>query len=608
MFPGWRGFVLSGLFVGKLSGFVATPPLPCRLRSRVIRGRSIMTKMDTMAAASEGDPPPPIVWTIAGSDSGGGAGIQADLHAMHSLGAHGCSVITAMTAQNSHAVTHVEYASVEMIRATIDALESDLPPAAVKLGMMGTGAVVSVVGDFLDRYEGKVVCDPVMISTSGSRLMPEGAEALMVERVFPRAAMITPNLVEAEALLGRRLRTPADVEAGAASLLASSGAGGVLIKGGHSPQPDEEESAGGTVSNDAGESKGEGEDRRRYSQDYWTDGSPEGSFWLTAPRVDSDNTHGTGCTLSSAAAACLASGLDPADSVVIAKAYVTQGIRAAHRFGKGPGPVAHTGWPSRADCFPWVLGLREGSGMGVLGGGLTSGRVECVARSLAVEKLLSLGVRDIQLRVKGASPEALDAEVARAAQACRESKTGGRLWVNDFWQAAVKHGAYGVHLGQEDLEAGGEDAIGAISAAGLRLGLSTHSHLELARATAVRPSYISLGPVFETTSKKVAFSPRGAGLVRAWRALVDVPLIAIGGISLERAPQVLEAGADSIAVISAITKADDVAEAVRQWEAVFQAQRGPPSSSSSSPPPDPSSHEGSFKGTPPKNRTLEEQR
>lgn len=150
--------------------------------------------------------------------------------------------------------------------------------------------------------------------------------------------------------------------------------------------------------------------------------------------------------------------------------------------------------------------------------------------------------------MKGASPEALDAEVERAARACRNSAVGGdssrggggggRLWVNDFWQAAVKHGAYGVHLGQEDLEAGGGEALAAISAAGLRLGLSTHSYAELARATAVRPSYISLGPVFATTSKKVAFSPRGAGLVGAWRALVDVPLIAIGGISLERAPEV----------------------------------------------------------------------
>lgn len=188
----------------------------------------------------------------------------------------------------------------------------------------------------------------------------------MKERVFPRATMITPNLMEAEALLGRRsLRTPADVQAGAASLLASSGAGGVLIKGGHSHDRDEADSAEeeeGSAPPEAATRNADG-GQCRYSQDYWTDGTPGGSFWLTAPRVDSDNTHGTGCTLSSAAAACLALGFNPTDSVVIAKAYVTQGIRAARRFGKGPGPVAHTGWPSRADCFPWVTATAE-SGAG----------------------------------------------------------------------------------------------------------------------------------------------------------------------------------------------------------------------------------------------------
>lgn len=185
----------------------------------------------------------------------------------------------------------------------------------------------------------------------------------MKELIFPRATMITPNLLEAEVLLGRSLRTPADVEAGAASLLASSSARGVLIKGGHSDDKKEADSAdGGKPSNAVAQNK-DPEALRRYSQDYWTDGTPGGSFWITAPRVDSDNTHGTGCTLSSAAAACLALGFDPADSVVIAKAYVTQGIRAARRFGKGPGPVAHTGWPSRADCFPWVTATAE-SGAG----------------------------------------------------------------------------------------------------------------------------------------------------------------------------------------------------------------------------------------------------
>lgn len=184
--------------------------------------------------------------------------------------------------------------------------------------------------------------------------MAEGAQDQMVERVFPRSTMITPNLVEAEALVGRPLRSPRDVEAGAAELFASSGARGVLIKGGHADQvEDEQEEKGGRG---ATVSKG----RARYSQDYWTDGTPLGSFWLTAPRSDGSNTHGTGCTLSSAAAACLARGLDSADAIVIAKAYVTQGIRAARRLGQGPGPVAQTAWPSSVDCFPWATATAEG--------------------------------------------------------------------------------------------------------------------------------------------------------------------------------------------------------------------------------------------------------
>lgn len=188
----------------------------------------------------------------------------------------------------------------------------------------------------------------------------------MKERVFPRATMITPNLVEAEVLLGQKLRTPAEVEAGAAALLASSGSRGVLIKGGHS-EDEQDGDANADKGGEAGKATGKDKNRSgscRYSQDYWTDGTEGGSFWLTAPRIDSDNTHGTGCTLSSAAAACLAAGFNPTDSVVIAKAYVTQGIRAARRFGKGPGPVAHTGWPSRADCFPWVTSTAEGGAAG----------------------------------------------------------------------------------------------------------------------------------------------------------------------------------------------------------------------------------------------------
>lgn len=195
--------------------------------------------------------------------------------------------------------------------------------------------------------------------------------------------MITPNLVEAEALLGRTLCTPAEVEAGAAELLTSSGASGVLIKGGHASRKpvasishrDDTRGEGGAPGGTAPAASQTGGSslvpssscQFSYCQDYWTDGTSGGTFWLTGPRVDNDNTHGTGCTLSSAAAACLALGFNPTDSVVIAKAYVTQGIAVAKKLGKGgPGPVAQTVWPSRSDCFPWVTATANAgiAGMG----------------------------------------------------------------------------------------------------------------------------------------------------------------------------------------------------------------------------------------------------
>lgn len=153
----------------------------------------------------EGSSSPPVVWSIAGSDSGGGAGIQADLHAIRALDAHPCTVVTASTAQNSREVRRVEYASAAMVSETIATLEDDLYPGAVKLGMMGREDLIREVGSFLDRYKGPVVCDPVMVSTSGARLLDERAMGALQRLVFPRCTLVTPNLQEAEALLGSKV-------------------------------------------------------------------------------------------------------------------------------------------------------------------------------------------------------------------------------------------------------------------------------------------------------------------------------------------------------------------------------------------------------------------
>ena len=331
-----------------------------------------------------------------------------------------------------------------------------------------------------------VVCDPVMVTTSGSRLLDEDATSALTAELFPHCRLITPNLVEAEALVGRRLRTPTDVERAAAELLAAGRCTAVLIKGGHTA----------AAAEDGGPMAAAG-----VVQDYFLEGSAmaeglcAGGWWLSGERIASDETHGTGCTLSSAIAALLARRLPLLDALVLAKAYVAQGIRAAVRLGGGPGPVAHTRWPYQPESMPWLS--REALDGAVrpefarCTGDAARGLLPVVDSASLVARVVACGVKDVQLRLKGRAHDEIAAEVHAAQAACEAH--GARLWVNDHWRVAVAHGAYGVHVGQEDLAAMAIEDVHALASSGTRLGISTHSYAELAIALAVRPSYISLG-------------------------------------------------------------------------------------------------------------------
>ena len=479
--------------------------------------------------------PLPIAWTIAGSDSGGGAGIQADLHTFRDFGVHGCSAITALTAQNSRTVTDVAVTPPANLRAQLQALADDLPAAALKTGMLGDASVVALVAEYLERFQGWVVCDPVMVSTTGASLLSdEGRGAL--DRLFAQVDLLTPNHLEAEALLGRPLASAEAIEQAAADLLAR-GVGAVLIKGGHHAWLE------------------------GASADYFSDGRQ--SFWLLGERVPSEHTHGSGCTLSAAIAACLARGCELPDALVLAKMYVTQGIRGACQLGAGPGPVAHLGFPRELRDLPRVVMDRAHARRDARFpdcGDLRLGLYPVVDSAEWIERLLALGVLTLQLRVKHLAGEALDAEIARAVAAGRQH--GARLFINDHWQLAIKHGAYGVHLGQEDLD---DADLAAIAAAGLRLGTSNHSWWELARSHAIQPSYLALGPIYETATKQMRFAEQGLAQLRQWVELFgrDYPLVAIGGIGLARAPGVAATGVGSIAVVRAITEAADPAVAVQ---------------------------------------------
>ena len=258
----------------------------------------------------------PIALTIAGSDSSGGAGIQADLKTFAACGVYGASVIAALTAQNTQGVTAIHQVPPEFITAQIDAVFSDLDVRAVKIGMVSQRAAIEAIAAGLERWSGgQVVVDPVMVATSGDRLLAADAIDALRKLLIPRAALITPNLPEAAALLDAPVaQLERDIVDQGERLLAL-GCAAVLIKGGH----------------------GEGAE----STDYLI--GKGGVITLAAPRIATRNTHGTGCTLSSAIAAGLAKGESLETSVRQAKAYITAAIAAADRLnvGRGHGPVHH---------------------------------------------------------------------------------------------------------------------------------------------------------------------------------------------------------------------------------------------------------------------------
>ncbi|MEQ9401741.1 MAG: bifunctional hydroxymethylpyrimidine kinase/phosphomethylpyrimidine kinase [Longimicrobiales bacterium] len=264
--------------------------------------------------------PPAIALTIAGSDSGGGAGIQADLKTFHRFGVFGTSVVTAITAQNTVGVHAVHAIPLDVVVAQIDAVATDLRPRAFKTGMLATGDLVDVVADGIVRHDlSGYVLDPVMVATSGHRLLARDAEARLAQRLLPLAALVTPNLDEATILAGFPVQDLAAMEAAARGLV-DRGAGAALIKGGH-------------LDGDAVDVFWDGE-----VQEVWR-----------RPRVDTLHTHGTGCTLSAAVAAGLATGLALPVATRRAVDFVARAIASAPGLGSGRGPVDHFVSPAGDD-------------------------------------------------------------------------------------------------------------------------------------------------------------------------------------------------------------------------------------------------------------------
>ncbi|MBE7941874.1 MULTISPECIES: bifunctional hydroxymethylpyrimidine kinase/phosphomethylpyrimidine kinase [Ramlibacter] len=480
----------------------------------------------------------PLVWSVAGSDSGGGAGLQADLRAFDAFGLHGCTAVAALTAQNSVAVERIEAVDPSMLDAQLAALAHDMPPAAIKLGMLGSAANAAVVAGWVDRLRARdpdlaLVVDPVLRASTGASFAGESLMRAYRELLLPRATLLTPNRAEAQALLGGELRV--DGLAGAcraARRLRAAGAGAVVVTG--------------------------GDDGGADSVDWLDSALAEGALGL--PRVATQHNHGTGCVFAASAAAALALGFAAPDAAVLAKMATTRALQHAGPAGAGAGPVR----PREGFALaPGGLPTLHAPGMGWPQGPFAAlaqpamGLYAVVDSAAWVQRVLEAGVRTVQLRIKQGDAQALRQQVRESVAAARAA--GAQLFINDHWQLAMEEGAYGVHLGQEDLA--GAD-LPALQAAGLRLGISTHAPWEVARALALQPSYLACGPVHATNAKAMPWRPQGEGNLRWWCSVLDRPVVAIGGIDAPRAEAAARCGAAGVAVIRAVTGAGDTAGVV----------------------------------------------
>lgn len=486
---------------------------------------------------------------IGGTDPSG-AGLQADFRAVHALGIHAYSIATAVTAQNNTVVGETGILPATQVTAQFNSVQhalshpAALPLAAIKIGMLGDEYVIQAVCEGIKALQAaghspRIIIDPVIIASSGTRLLSEAGEQALLTQLLPIADVITPNLDELAQLTQLPVNSIVAIEQAVSSLL-QQGVASVLLKGGHLD-----------ITGD-------------HSCDYFA--SADLRFWLMGKRWPMRaNVRGTGCLLASAMACASAQGYAIADAIVLAKTLVSRGIRQAESiagvYQARLGAINPDDWSVDYQDMPLMTPQAPDSPRPQLArcDSLRLGIYPVVDSVEWISRLIDCGITTIQLRLKtdvahSPTEAQLDQQIQQAVAVCKGRNI--RLFINDHWQLAIKHGAYGIHLGQEDLY---EADLLAIAQAGCRLGVSTHSYTEVSRALWINPSYIALGPIYATTSKDMPWIPQGVAAVSRWVNLLkhEYPLVAIGGIDHERAKVLKPSGIGSIAMISAITKADD---------------------------------------------------
>ena len=475
-------------------------------------------------------PDKPSVLLISASDSSGCAGLQADLHVLHELSVHAFSLVTGITAQTATQCQMGEAMDVLQMQQHWQAIEQVALPQAIKIGALVNAPqqLPWLQQQLLHSATAvPVIWDPVQASSSGVTFLAQDVLPLC----YPLLAcvdLVTPNLPELAWLSGLPVDTPAQQVIAARRLL-SLGAKAVLVKGGHA--------------------------QGQHCYDLLLSAKTED--WFCHPRLPgpAEQVRGTGCMLSTYIAGFIAQGKALRDAVTLACAQVQARIESAYALGGQRCGLVNTGVQRRH--FPQVHSQPAPSNAPVFAPTEPLGLYAVVDSLEWIERLLPTGIDTLQLRIKQPPGAELLALIKRASQCCREA--GVRLFINDHWALAIEAKAYGVHLGQEDLD---HADLRGLAQAGLRLGISTHSEYEWARALTVNPSYIALGAVFTTQTKPARVI--GLAQLKQWVHWLqsEVTLTAIGGIDLQRIDRVLATGVRSVAVVSAITGASKPQAAV----------------------------------------------
>jgi hydroxymethylpyrimidine kinase/phosphomethylpyrimidine kinase/thiamine-phosphate diphosphorylase len=513
----------------------------------------------------------PIIWTISGSDCSGGAGIAADIKTGHGLGVEVCHLITANTVQNSSKLISVNPIPIDILQQQFEVLIADKSPSVIKIGLVANVEQVVwlrqiVIHAKQDNKNLVVVYDPVGQASVGGSF--SAITLVQLTPLLREVDVITPNIMEAKSLASYDDSTAisddnyavtAGVETLAKKIYHDFAITSIIVKGGHSDNED------GLSSDFCYHQLNQLSDEKQDNQEKLHQVI---RYQLSSPRIATHYSHGGGCSFATALASFLALGYLVRDAFTLTKAFINQGLSATAELSTKQqhsyyGAFEQPTVAMKASDFPRVVDdlslqyhdLTAFASLDLQGEKLA---LYPVIDSLYwLKRLLPLGLKIIQLRVKNLAPDELEQAVIEAVELAKDYDT--RLFINDYWQLAIKHGAYGVHIGQEDLQ---DADLTAIQKAGVRLGISTHGCYEFLLAQQLQPSYLAIGAIFPTKTKDMTGQIQGLDNLKQVLSLrpenkaLQIPVVAIGGITLERADKVLATGVDSIAVVTAITEAE----------------------------------------------------